>query len=219
MLLSGKQIAAARQLLDWSQADLSEYSGVSKPTIIRMEKDLASVKDDLRQRVVDAMNDNSVEFVDGGVKIVSHKIREYNGTEGFRKFMWDVYNTAAEQGGDICLYNARPQYWYKWLGEDWYNDHAKRMITIKDKITFNAISNENNPLFIASDFGEYRWFPSELFNDKSFYAYGDKLGFLNFEETTLNIVVIEHEDFANAFRVLFNIAWNNVAIIPEKKAV
>lgn len=218
MLRTGTQIAAARQLLEWSQADLSTYSHVSKPTIIRMEKDLNSVKDDIRQRVVSALQMYGVEFVDGGVRRTTHKIKEFSGAEGFRDFMWDVYNTASEQGGDICLYNARPQYWYEWLGEEWYHSHASRMTNIKDKITFHAISNENNPLFIASDFGEYRWFPNDLYNDKAFYAYGDKLGFMNFEDNSVNIVVIEHADFANAFRTLFKIAWDNVAIIPQKEA-
>jgi len=219
MLSNGKQIAAARQLLDWSQEDLAKNSGVSKPTIIRMEKDLFSVKDDLRNKVITAVNDNGIEFTPMGVQAVSHKITQFEGKAGFREFMWDVYNTAAEHGGDIRLYNARPEYWHKWLGKEWYNDHAARMFDIKDKITFHAISNENNPLFIANGFGEYRWFPSELFNDKAFYAYGNKLGFLNFGLSTLNIVVIEHKDFADAFRTLFEIAWDNVAIIPKKEAL
>jgi transcriptional regulator with XRE-family HTH domain len=216
MLTNGKQIAAARQLLDWSQEDLAGRSGVSKPTIIRMEKDLYSVKDDLRNKVITAFSNDNIEFTPMGVQAVTHKITQFEGTDGFRQFMWDVYNTASETGGDIRLFNARPEYWHKWLGAEWYNEHAARMQTIKDKITFHAISNENNNLFIANNFGEYRWFPRELFNDKAFYAYGNKLGFLNFGPSSLNIVVIDHKDFADAFRVLFEIAWDTVAIIPDQ---
>ena len=215
MLSNGRQIAAARQLLDWSQDDLAKKSGVSKPTIIRMEKDLYSVKDDLRNKVIAAVNDNGLEFTPLGVQATTNKITKFEGTNGFREFMWDVYNVAADRGGDIRLFNARPEYWYKWLGEEWYNDHAARMEMVKDKINFRAVSNEDNNLFIANRFGEYRWFPNELFNDKAFYAYGTKLAFLNFGPNTLNIVVIENTDFADAFRNLFDIAWDNVAIIPK----
>jgi len=215
MLTDGKQIAAARQLLDWSQADLAEKSGISKPSIIRMEKDLYSVKDDIRRAVEIAIDSHGMEFTPRGVQEKTHKITHYNGSDGFRDFMWDVYNTSNDFGGDIRLFNARPEYWFKWLGRDWYHEHAERMQSISDKVTFQAISKENDTNFIANSFGEYRWFPKELFNEKAFYAYGNKLGFLNFEKDTLNIIVIEHADFANAFRVLFTIAWDTIAIKPN----
>lgn len=215
MLTDGKQIAAARQLLGWSQADLAERSGVSKPSIIRIEKDLMSVKDELRKSIEGSINDNGIEFTPGGVQEKKVEIIKSSGTEGFRKFMWDVYHTAADKGCDIRLFNARPSYWLKWLGEEWYTGHANRMAAIKDKkITFRGIARENDTNFIASSFGEYRWFPKELFNEKSFYSYGSKIGFLNFEKDTLDIFVIEHADFAYGFNVLFDIAWDKIAIIP-----
>jgi DNA-binding XRE family transcriptional regulator len=217
MLTDGKQIAAARQLLGWSQADLADKAGISKPSIIRMEKDLFSVKDDIRREVELAIDDHGMEFTTGGVQQKTHKIIHYNGQDGFRDFMWDVFNTSSEMGGDIRLFNARPEYWFKWLGKEWYEAHANRMQAIADKISFRAISCEDDTLFIASSFGEYRWFPKNLFNEKAFYAYGNKIGFLNFEKETLNIFVIEHKDFTDAFRVLFEIAWDTMAIIPPEK--
>jgi transcriptional regulator with XRE-family HTH domain len=36
-LISVRQMKAARALLGWSQADLAEHSGVSEPTIARLE--------------------------------------------------------------------------------------------------------------------------------------------------------------------------------------
>lgn len=215
MLTDGKQIAAARSLLGWSQADLADRASVSKPSIIRIEKDLMGVKDEIRQSIETAVNDNGIIFTHKGVQEKSIEIQKYSGSDGFRKFMWDVYNTANDQGGDIRLFNARPEYWYKWLGKEWYQEHAARMATLSDKITFHAISRENDHLFIAAPFGEYRWFPKELFNEKAFYAYGNKLGFLNFEKDTLEIFVIEQSDFTNGFKVLFEIAWEKMAIIPK----
>ncbi len=37
MLVSTRQIKAARALLAWSQADLARLSGVSEPTVARLE--------------------------------------------------------------------------------------------------------------------------------------------------------------------------------------
>lgn len=217
MLADGRQIAAGRQLLGWSQTDLAEKAGVSKPSIVRMEKDLFSVKDEIRRSVELVFDRHAMEFTPGGVQERSYKITHYDGAEGFRDFMWDVYNTSNDMGGDIRLFNAKPAYWHKWLGKEWYQSHAKRMEGISNKVTFHAISCENDDLFIANNFGEYRWFPKDLFSEKAFYAYGNKLGFLNFEQDTMNIFVIEHSDFADAFRVLFEIAWDNVAIVPSQQ--
>jgi predicted transcriptional regulator len=36
-VVTTRQIKAARALLDWSQADLAENSGVSEPTVARLE--------------------------------------------------------------------------------------------------------------------------------------------------------------------------------------
>ncbi|WP_046863282.1 helix-turn-helix transcriptional regulator [Microvirga massiliensis] len=36
-MISVRQLKAARALLDWSQQDLADASGVSKPTIARLE--------------------------------------------------------------------------------------------------------------------------------------------------------------------------------------
>ena len=216
MLTDGKQIAAARQLLGWSQADLANKSAISKPSVIRIEKELYSVKDDIRRQVEKAFDTHGIEFTSKGVQERTYKIKHYHGTQGFKDFMWDVYNVSSELGGPIRLYNARPSNWFKWLGEEWYTAHAQRMASLKDTISFHAISQENDEMFIAGNFGEYRWIPEGLFIDKSFYAYGNKLGFLNFDKDALNIIVLESIDFANAFRNLFDIAWETKTIIPPR---
>ena len=217
MLTDGKQIAAARQLLNWSQADLAKNAGISKPSVIRIEKDLHSVKDEIQHSIVQAMDMHGIEFTPKGVQERTYKIRNYYGSQGFREFMWDVYNTSNEIGGPIRLYNAKPSNWHTWLGAEWYSEHAARMESIKDKITWHAISKEGDDLFIAGGFGEYRWIPQDMFIDKSFYAYGNKLGFLNFEENALNIIVLENQDFADAFRNLFEIAWDSQTIIRAEE--
>jgi transcriptional regulator with XRE-family HTH domain len=38
-MITTRQVKAARALLDWSQADLAKASGVSLPTIARLEAD------------------------------------------------------------------------------------------------------------------------------------------------------------------------------------
>ncbi|MDJ0391356.1 helix-turn-helix transcriptional regulator [Roseomonas sp. E05] len=63
-MISAKQIKAARVFLDWEQRDLAERSGLSLPTIQRMEKlglERSSVAN--AQKVQAALEAAGVEFI------------------------------------------------------------------------------------------------------------------------------------------------------------
>lgn len=63
-MISAKQIKAARVFLEWEQRDLAEKSGLSLPTIQRMEKmgvERSSAGN--AQRVQRALEGGGVEFI------------------------------------------------------------------------------------------------------------------------------------------------------------
>jgi transcriptional regulator with XRE-family HTH domain len=208
-----EQIRAARALLGWSQSDLADLAGLSQTGIARIENGTNHPNLQTMAKIEQAFEDHDIEFIDtSGVRKRSGEIKTFRGTNGFRDFMEDVYNTANKIGGEICLFNARPIYWYRFLGTEWYVEHAKRMEQIRDKFVFKVTAEEGEDLLIGKSFAEYRWFPSTMFNERAFYAYGNKLAFLSFENENVQILVFENKEFTNAFRVLFNIGWDNVAI-------
>jgi hypothetical protein len=133
------------------------------------------------------------------------------GRDGFRVFMDDVYETAQAMGGEICLFNGVPAEIIKWLGDDWYALHANRMAGIKDSFDFKVIVRSGDRQLIGSSFASYRWFPEDLFHEQTFYAYGDRLAFINFDEDNVRILILRQKEFADSFRVLFNIAWTHAA--------
>jgi transcriptional regulator with XRE-family HTH domain len=63
-VINGKQIRAARALLDWTIDDLSDRSGCSRPTLFRLEsgKDVLFSK---AQAVHQALQDAGIEFLEG----------------------------------------------------------------------------------------------------------------------------------------------------------
>jgi len=131
--------------------------------------------------------------------------------------MNDVYITARDVGGEIVLFNAKPEFWYKFLGEDWYKAHSERMKAIKGNFNFKVTTDIGEELFIGKAFVEYRWFSENVPGNKAFYCYGNKLAFLNFEEDDVRVLVISQNEIADAFRILFNKAWKSDTIIPSKK--
>ncbi len=60
-----RQLKAARALLAWSQADLAQHSGVSEPTIARLESEdgLLGGKIDTIEKILNAISQAGVTFI------------------------------------------------------------------------------------------------------------------------------------------------------------
>jgi predicted transcriptional regulator len=75
-----RQVKAARALLGWSQSDLAHHSGVSEPTIARLEStdgDLGG-RDETAEKIQAAISGGGVEFIDEngggyGVRLRKHQ--------------------------------------------------------------------------------------------------------------------------------------------------
>ncbi len=210
-----EQIRAARALIGWSQGELAEHADLSQTGIARIENGTNQPNSTTLEKITAAFDKVDVEFIDdSGVRKRTREIKVLRGTQGFRYFMDDVYATAQKGRGEFCIFNGRPEAFYKWLGKDWYEFHAKRMRTIDKTLDFRIIIKEGDELFIAGSFAEYRWFPENMFNEQTIYVYGDKLAFLTFHKDDVNIRVMDQSEFADSFRVLFNIAWDKVSTKP-----
>lgn len=212
------QIRAARALLDWSQADLADHAGLSQTGIARIENGTNKPNSSTLDKIRNAFDQADIEFLgESGVRKRTGEIKTFKGQDGFRAFMDDVYETLKVGGGEITVSNVDENNWIKWMGQDAYNAHSKKMEEIPHNIFARILVREGDTFFIANSFAEYRWFPSELFNDQSIYAYKDKLALINFTEENVRVMLLNNKEFAKGFRVLFDIAWKNVATIPSEQ--
>lgn len=213
MAITTAQIRGARGLLDWSQAELSRRTGISTTSIGNIESGNTQARDSTLQLIRTAFERSGVDFVGlEGVRLQSDFIQTYRGAEGFKEFMEHLYETAKTQGGEIILFNAHPAHWYRWLGEEWFRMHSKRMQELGNRIHFKITSRAGEQLFMSKDFAEYRWLPEDVFNMRALYAYGSNIAFVNFEENDVSVIVLKQAEFSSAFRTLFDVTWDKVAI-------
>jgi hypothetical protein len=65
-LITIRQVKAARALLGWSQADLAKHSGVSEPTIARLESADGELggRGDTVKKIHAALDASGIEFID-----------------------------------------------------------------------------------------------------------------------------------------------------------
>ncbi len=215
MLINPNQVRAARGLLDWTVTDLAKRVGVGASMISALETGRSAGSVELIVHILDAFREAGVEFTDdGGLRPVKQQVVVLKGPEGFKAFMDDVYETCAKQGGEICVHNAKPENWIKWLGQEWNSYHSQRMKKIAHALTYKITCQHGEVNFLGSGHAEYRWVPDHLWDERPFYVYGSKIGFINFQEQSVDVFVLDQKQFADSFRSMFNVIWETVAIVP-----
>ncbi len=211
-MISGRQIRAARALLNYSQNVVADTCGLDKSTLSQIENEHSQGKAASVNALQAFYENRGVEFIDGdGVRLQRGGIRRYQGAGEFREFFDDIYETAKSVGGDICLFNGVPTALVRWLGQSFYIMHAERMAKIKGNFRFRVIIEETDSNLIGASFATYRWFPRDLFRDRTIYVYGGKVGILSFRDDDVQVVVIDQAEFAESLLILFEIAWETVA--------
>ena len=214
-MISPMQALLARKLLKLLQQDVGNHLGTSHVTISKIEQGAIDPPASRLRQLQEFYESRGVEFLEGnGVRERQRYTRRFEGVDGFRAFMDDVYETAREYGGDICLFNSKPGMWHRWLGEEWYAMHSRRMSELGDHIRVRIIVQKGESNFILN-FAEHRWCSRMDWREKVFYAYGPKLAFLDFSKDDVQILVLEQSDFAESFRLLFDIAWEHETLPAE----
>ena len=215
-----EQIRAARALIGWSQGDLADHAGLSQTGIARIENGTNQPNSSTIEKIKKAFDHADIEFIgDNGVKRKKGEVKVYKGADGFSFFLDDVYNTAIQNGTienptQIYLSNVVHNNWVKWMGPEKWEHHVDRMIKDKEIMDVRIIVKEGDSFFPAKEYSQYKWMPQEIFSDKSFYSYHDRLAFLNFKEDDVEIMIMRHPEFAQGYRNLFLIAWDTAAKTP-----
>ena len=210
-MITPTQMRAARAMLDVSQGHVADFLGIAANTLSKIESGQSDVSVSRNAEIQRFYEREGIAFVENeGVKWNTNQIITYEGQTGIREFFDDVYEEASD-GCEINLFNGVPHLLVKWLGEDFYKMHADRMAPLKNKIDFKIIVEDAVTNFIASGFAEYRWFPKEMFSDRTIYIYGGKVGFFTFTEDDVSIRVFDNAELATSMKVLFGIAWDKVA--------
>jgi len=83
-VITTRQVKAARALLGWSQADLAHRSGVSEPTIARLETAEGELggREETGEKIRKAIENAGIDFIDengGGPGVRLHKRQHKKG--------------------------------------------------------------------------------------------------------------------------------------------
>lgn len=97
------QCRAARGLLDWTQQDLAEASGLSKTAINNFEKGHSDIKAESLRAVRMAFEAGGLEFLDNGVRVGTERAHILRGDGTFDKLLYDMSDSLSGTSSEIML--------------------------------------------------------------------------------------------------------------------
>ncbi len=216
------QLRAARALLDMSRAELAEQTGVSEPTLHRLENGMGKPEIKTQTKIRHVFESCGVEFLGSdGVRKRPEGVEIFQGEEDFRKLYDLIYAQASYNGGTICVSGVNEALFEKYQ-KGFVSMHMERMARLTNErkdMKMIILVREGDTYFTASSYASYRWQPKETFSPTSFYVFGDYLALISFHATVSPKVILIHSgEFAEAYRKQFMDEWKRAKIPPRAKA-
>lgn len=204
--INARQVKAARALLDWSQDDLANASGLSIATIRKIESGALSPRDKTMRAIGSALEGANISFIyPDGVQLKNNSIEVIDGDDAYLRLLDIVYYSLKEKKGELLISYADNSLSPQAVVE---NQHRLR----KAGIRFRFLVEEGNT-FLVFPKEEYRWLPSKYFNNTVVQIFGNKVALSTQKsKATLmpsKIVAIESQALSETLRNAFNFMWEN----------
>jgi transcriptional regulator with XRE-family HTH domain len=180
MMITARQIRAARGLLEWSGDDLADKAGVTRATLSKIESDLVQPQERTLIRIAEVFDKHGVELLEGdGVKMRQQEVRIFTGKNGYRQFLDHIYLTL-KNGGRIRQFNLSDGGNLAFV-DDYGQAHLSRMASVDD-LDAKVLTTEGDTEFPAS-YCAYRWMSKDDADLAPFYIYGDNVVLPMYEST------------------------------------
>lgn len=218
MTITTAQIRGARGILDWSQADLSERTGISSTSIGAIENNQTTPRASTLENLRKTFESEGIEFLENdGVRHRKGDVRILRGYEGVMAWYQDLYQVGTIDKRPYLLNNVSEEAFLRIIGNDFLQKHKKRVAELG--LRYKILTKDGDTNFISSEWGEYRWAPKETFGYVQFFVYGDKLSLLLFEKEEPEIIILHYPAVAEAYRLQFDYSWANAKPVDIKVAV
>jgi transcriptional regulator with XRE-family HTH domain len=214
MTITTAQIRGARGILNWSQAELAERTGISATSIGSIENGVSSPRANTLATIQRAFEEAGIEFLPAsGVRLRDELILVKEGPDALDNLLDDIYKSLLDKGGEVMIFGLEEKVDPH---ADEYQKIHKHLDRILDSgITERIILREGDTNFAApEDF--YRWIEPEYFSPYPFILYGNKLAMINWGPPC-KVLIIDSSIYSQTFKKIFDIIWKNATKPTGKK--
>lgn len=214
MTITTAQIRGARGILNWSQADLAERTGISATSIGSIENGVSTPRASTLASIQNAFENVGIEFTPGsGVRLRDELILIKEGPDALDNLLDDIYKSLLEKGGEVLIYGLEEK--INTNSEEYrkVKRHLDRIIDAN--ITERIILREGDTNFMGpQEF--YRWIDEKHFSPYPFMLYANKLAMINWGPPC-KVLIIDSPLYSQNFQKIFDIIWD-IAKVPSEMA-
>ncbi len=220
-MITGRQIRAARALIDMSQDELAQAAGLTPQGLRKIESGDVQPREGTLADIAKVFDLRGLEFTEHqGVRFKPNDIEIFEGPERFDQFYDFIYEHLKEHGGDVCIGSSNARLYAKYRKNPELHRERMRDLSKTGRVTFRILAEEGDKHLTASSYAQYRWQPKENFAPTSFYAFGNCLALISFIHTPAPyVVLLKSGPFAQAYRQAFDLAWEKGKIPSEGSVV
>lgn len=190
-----EKIRAGRALLGWNLENLQDDSGVEKRTINQIEVGKSKPKQETIDKLEASLNRHGVFFTQDGVEKRSSYTREFTGINWYIDMLDDLL---ARKPDKVVFFYADERQSPPAVVE--------RMRKAKEMGIRSRLFIEEGNTFIQGNLEDYRYIPSDLFDNYYFLVYGDYVGLCDEDRGTL----ITNPRLARNWKSIADIMWRDL---------
>ena len=213
-MITGRQIRAARGLLNWSAETLAGEAGLSRVALQRIESGDVEPRASNLTAILDVLDREGIEFNgERGVAFKDNQVVTLKGENIFFRLLDDVIVTLKGQPKPEALFAC-------------VDDKKSPPAVIENyrnlrgaKIAMRSLVKDGNT-FLMGRLSEYRYLPARHYHNNATVIYGDKFATMILDENSKDIaaVIIHNAHIAAAQRNLFNLIWSTASKPSESTA-
>jgi len=209
IVITGKQIAAARSLANWTAAELAKHAGLSRDGVMKIEADAVQPREGTLADIRAAFGDVGIEFIDRGVRWKDDTVNVLEGEDAYLDMLEDIYKSLQKSGGEVLWLCSNDQVPIK--GE------YEAEVRLRDAgLRFRSLIEEGKTETVWPR-SEYRQIPSRYFHHNLQVIYANKVA--QVLEGGKRILIVDNRELAAAARNLFDLIWSLMKMppIPERR--
>jgi transcriptional regulator with XRE-family HTH domain len=205
IVITGKQIAAARSLANWTAAELAKHSGLSRDGVMKIEADAVQPREGTLADIRAAFGDVGIEFIDRGVRWKDDTVKVLEGEDAYLDMLEDIYKSLQKSGGEVLWLCSNDQVPIK-------GEYEAEVRLREAGLRFRSLIEEGKTETVWPR-SEYRQIPSRYFHHNLQVIYANKVA--QVLEGGKRILIVDNRELAAAARNLFDLIWSLMKMPPK----
>ncbi len=205
-MISSRQNTAARALINWTQGDLAEATGLHLNAINKIENEAGEPRTSTMERIQAVCEASGVRFRgQRGVEIREDmfEMLRFEGADYIRHLIDDFLSVMRGPQDEALICTPDERFFNE--SDPRQNDRYYKQMK-KAGFRERCITNRDYHLFVNEDKSAYRWLPEKVLGTMTTSVYVDRVAFIHWR--VREVLIVRNKSLAATFRGQFEFMWS-----------